>query len=195
MVDHPLTALEDADPLPGAALPGDHLRRARQRPLGPTDEPRVPTRRSSPPTPWRSWTQPPPSGPSWSRCHGARSGRCCSPRATPSGSRRRCSSRRRAAAARRVTPPRRRWSSRSRRRVRRLGEVEQALLARGTTRSSSSSSSPRCFTEAALDEAARGRVGWGLETNPRRSSPPARAAAPDEEAARELCRAFDARCS
>ena len=35
MVDHPLAALEDADPVPGAALPRGHLRRARQRPLGP----------------------------------------------------------------------------------------------------------------------------------------------------------------
>ena len=35
VVDHPLAPLEDADPLPGSPLPGAHLRRARQRPLGP----------------------------------------------------------------------------------------------------------------------------------------------------------------
>ena len=35
VVDHPLAALEDADPLPRAPLPRAHVRRARQRPLRP----------------------------------------------------------------------------------------------------------------------------------------------------------------
>ena len=35
VVDHPLAALEDADPLPRAPLPRGHVRRPRQRPLGP----------------------------------------------------------------------------------------------------------------------------------------------------------------
>ena len=35
VVDHPLAPLEDADPVPCPALPRGHLRRARQRPLGP----------------------------------------------------------------------------------------------------------------------------------------------------------------
>ena len=37
VVDRPLAPLEDADPLPGAPLPRGHLRRARQRALGPAE--------------------------------------------------------------------------------------------------------------------------------------------------------------
>ena len=51
LVDRPLAPLEDADPLPRAALPRADVRRPRQRPLGPAR--RAPTRtarRSSPPT-------------------------------------------------------------------------------------------------------------------------------------------------
>ncbi len=44
LVDHPLPALEAAGPVPGTALPRRHLRRARQRPLGPAGRARLPTR-------------------------------------------------------------------------------------------------------------------------------------------------------
>ena len=39
VVDHPLAPLEDADPVPRAPLPRRHVRRARQRPLGPARRP------------------------------------------------------------------------------------------------------------------------------------------------------------
>ena len=52
VVDRPLAALEGADRLLRAALPRRDLRRPRQRPLGPPDRRRAPTRTaSSPPTP------------------------------------------------------------------------------------------------------------------------------------------------
>ena len=52
MVDHPLAALEDADPVPRPPLPGRHVRRTRQRPLrqargrGGVRDPRVRARRA-----------------------------------------------------------------------------------------------------------------------------------------------------
>ena len=59
VVDRPLAPLEDADPVPGAALPRGDLRRARQRPLGPPGRARglprggVRRRRAR-----RAWTRP-----------------------------------------------------------------------------------------------------------------------------------------
>ena len=41
VVGHPLAALEDADPVPRQALPGRHLRRPRQRSLGPPAQGRI----------------------------------------------------------------------------------------------------------------------------------------------------------
>ena len=52
LVDHPLAPLEGADPLPRAPLPRRHVRRPRQRPLGPPGRRSRPTpSASSPPTP------------------------------------------------------------------------------------------------------------------------------------------------
>ena len=74
VVDHPLAPLEDADPVPGAALPGADVRRARQRTLGPARGAATP-RRDFAPTHWRSWTPPRPSRrcSSPSRCGAQRS--------------------------------------------------------------------------------------------------------------------------
>ena len=61
LVDRALAALEGADPLPRAALPRDHVRRPRQRPLRPAARAAAYDRRSSPPTRSRCWTPPAPS--------------------------------------------------------------------------------------------------------------------------------------
>ena len=64
LVAHSFAALEDADPLPRAALSGRGLRRAGQRPLRPARRMRRPTASaSSRPTPSRCWTRPRPSAP------------------------------------------------------------------------------------------------------------------------------------
>ena len=170
LVDHPLAPLEDADPVPRAPLPGGHLRRARQRPLGP------------------------PAG-----ARGVRRARVRRRRARGDGrdrhrarrARRRSRSARSAAlllaaehpervdgavfiapgraARRRPCPSARRYSFDERARHRRgLGEVQPPLLARATTRTSSSSSSRRCFTEPHSTKPIEDCVGWGLETTPRR---------------------------
>ena len=87
LVDHPLAALEDADPLPGAALPRGHLRRARQRPLGPPAEPAAYAERefAADALAVLDATGDRARG-ARRRSRWARSGRCCSPPSTPSGS-------------------------------------------------------------------------------------------------------------
>ena len=156
LVDHPLAPLEGADPLSRAPLPGRHLRRPRERPLGPPGGPEAYTEHE------------------FARDAIAVHGRDRH-RARGAG-RSRAAPQRGAAARRASTPsavagivfigpalplaPTRR--GRARRAVRRaarhrrgLGEVQPPLLARATTRTSSSSSS-RSVHRAALDQADRG---------------------------------------
>ena len=96
VVDRPLAPLEDADPLPRAALPRAHVRRSRQRPLGPPIRarrlPRGGVRRGRARGDGRDRDR---ARGRWCRCRAARNDRCCSRRATRSGSTGWCSSRRR----------------------------------------------------------------------------------------------------
>ena len=97
LVDRALALLEGADPVPRAALPRRHLRRPRQRAVGPPATRRRPTpRRSSPPMRSPCSTRPAPTRGARRRLSLRRAARrCCSPPSTPSGSRASSSSARR----------------------------------------------------------------------------------------------------
>ena len=143
LVDHPLPALEGADPVPGPALPGGHLRRSRQRPLGPAGGRRrlrragVRRRRAR--------------GHGRDRHRAGRGRRAVGGRAVGRAARRRASRAGRGRGVHRrrrpVRPTRRarldavRRAARDRRG---LGQVQPPLLAARTTAASSSSSSRRC---------------------------------------------------
>ena len=147
LVDHPLAALEGAGPVPRAPLPGRHVRRPRQRPLGPPGGRRgVRRARSTPPTRSPSWTPP---GPTRAvlvglSC-GAQLGAARSPPTTRSAS---------AAVFDRAGRAAARSTSRARDRdslaerpldTTRAGRSTTATTgSRATTTASSSSSSPRC---------------------------------------------------
>ena len=160
VVDHPLAPLEDADSLPGAALPRADVRRPRQRPIGPAGRARRVPRGGVRRTRSLSWMRRPPSAPCSSRSRERRSR--TSPRAGRSASRSSCSSRR-LCRCRRSSRRRGAGVRRAARRVRRLGEVEPPLLGRELR------GLPRVLLlavlhGAALDEAAQRTRSAGAET-------------------------------
>ena len=80
--DRHLALLEVPGPVPGAALPRDHVRRARQRPLGPPG--RIPRSTAATcATPWRCSTRPGPSARSSPGCRWAPPPRWSPPRVRP----------------------------------------------------------------------------------------------------------------
>ena len=167
LADLALAALEGADPIPLAPLPRRHVRPARERPLRPARRTQRRTRSgSSSPTAARCSRRPGREtalvgglcdGGGWALMLAATDpaavlGVAAIAPFVP------------AAHAVRTRTTARYPVRRAARHRRGLGQVERPLLARATTRASSSSSS-RSAPGAALDEAARGRVGWGLETD------------------------------
>ena len=142
MVDRPFAALEDADPVPRAALPRRDVRRPRQRPQRPAGGARgvprggVRRRRAR-----RARRDRDGAGRACRRRRAARSGRCTSPRAIRSGSSGSPSSRRPSRSPPSTRARRRCATSRVARRRTKAGTSGTATTGSRTTRTSSGSSS------------------------------------------------------
>ena len=169
LVDHPLALLEDAGALPGPPLPGGHLRRAGERPVGPARPGAggVHRRASSPPTRSPCWTPPAPSKPCSSACRAA-PWACCWPPTTRSGWRHGVHRARRRRSPQHAERTSTASTTRSTRRG--VGQVQPPSLAARL---------PRLpgvllhavFTRAAFDQADRGRRRVGSGRSIRRRSP------------------------
>ncbi len=197
VVDHPLAALEDADPVPRAPLPRRHLRRARQRPLRPPGRAGVRRARVRRRRARRHGRDRRPSAPCSSRSRWARSAALLlaaehpervgapssSPRACRSASRR----------AERDESTLRRASSTPTR----AGRSTTATTGCATTAASSSSSSRRCSPSRTRRSRSRTASAGGSRRRPRRSiATHARASGSTPDAhARAVPAASAARCS
>ena len=162
-----IRALEAADPLPRPALAGRHVRRTRQRPLGPADRPRgVPgggIRRGRARGDGRDRNG---ARGRWSRLsRGAERSlhpRRRSPRAGAGDGLHRSG---RAAGARRASGGREPGVPGARTTRTTAGGSSTATTGSSTTKTSSSSSSRQCFTEPHSTKPHEDTVGWGLETD------------------------------